>query len=75
VLAIDNLPAEFPRDASEHFGDSLFPLLEQLVRADFNHEYEQLSLPQAVCGAVIAHRGKLTPRYRYLAEALEKARA
>jgi alpha-aminoadipic semialdehyde synthase len=75
VLAIDNLPAEFPRDASEHFGDSLFPLLEKLVGADFNHDYAQLSLPQPVCSAVITHRGKLTPRYRHLEQALEKAGA
>jgi alpha-aminoadipic semialdehyde synthase len=74
-LAIDNLPAEFPRDASEHFGDSLFPLLEKLVGADFNHDYAQLSLPQPVCSAVITHRGKLTPRYRHLKQALEKAGA
>jgi len=75
IMAVDNLPAEFPRDATEHFGDSLYPLLEQLVRADFTADFEHLRLPPPVCGAVIAHRGQLAPRYRYLAEAVEKAPA
>ena len=34
VLAVDNLPAEFPRDASEHFGDSLFPFLNGILTTD-----------------------------------------
>lgn len=75
VLAVDNLPAEFPRDASEHFSDSLFPFLEELLAADFNAEYEHLALPAAVLGAVVAHRGELGPNYRYLEEALQKAGA
>lgn len=75
VLAVDNLPAEFPRDATEHFGDSLYPLLELIVRADYGASFEQLALPASVSGAVIAHRGRLTPRYRYLMEALEKTPA
>jgi len=71
VLAVDNLPAEFPRDASEHFGDALFPFLNGILTTDFSTPFEHLSLPAAVLGATLTHQGELTPRYRYLAEALE----
>jgi alpha-aminoadipic semialdehyde synthase len=75
VLAVDNLPAEFPRDASEHFGDSLFPFLAGLVAADTGVPFEHLSLPAAILGAVLTHGGELTPQYRYLEDALEVHRA
>jgi saccharopine dehydrogenase (NAD+, L-lysine forming) len=73
IMAVDNLPAEIPRDASDHFGDSLFPFVEGLVSADFGRPFEHLALPAAVLGATVAHHGELTPRYRYLEEALRKA--
>lgn len=75
VLAVDNLPAELPREASEHFGDSLFPFLGGLVGADFRCDFEHLSLPAAILEALITHRGELTPRYRYLGRFLEKVPA
>jgi alpha-aminoadipic semialdehyde synthase len=75
VLAVDNLPAELPRDASEFFGDSLYPFLNALAGADFSRPFEHLTLPAAIMGAVITHQGELTPRYRYLEEALSEAEA
>lgn len=75
ILAVDNLPAEFPRDSSEHFGDSLFPFLAALTTADYKLDFERLALPETLLGAVVAHGGELTPRYRYLEEALRKAGA
>lgn len=71
VLAVDNLPAEFPRDASEHFGDSLFPFVQGLLGADFTAPFEHLTLPAAILEATVVHAGELTPRYRYLNEFLE----
>lgn len=73
VLAVDNLPAELPREASEHFGDSLFPFLGGLIAADFRCDFEHLSLPAAILEALITHRGELTPRYRYLERFLDQA--
>lgn len=72
VLAVDNLPTEFPRDATEHFGDSLFPFVDKLVSADYSVPFEHLVLPAAVLGAVVTHAGELAPRYRHLAEALRE---
>jgi alanine dehydrogenase len=70
VLAVDNLPAELPRESSEHFGDSLFPFLGALASADFSRDFEHLSLPAAILEALVTHRGELTPRFRYLERAL-----
>ena len=75
ILAVDNLPAEFPSDASEHFGDSLFPFLAGLVEADYSVDFEHLTLPAALLGAVVTHAGELTPAYRHLASALERSGA
>lgn len=73
VLAVDNLPAEFPRDASEYFGDALFPFLSGLAVGNYGASFEHLALPAAILGAVVAHSGELTPDYRYLEEHLEHA--
>lgn len=73
VLAVDNLPAELPRDASEHFGDALFPFISGILAADYRVGYEHLTLPAAVLRGVIAHGGELTPRYQYLEDAMRKA--
>lgn len=58
VMAVDNLPCELPRDASEDFGDTLvdhvFPLL---MEKD----------PEGIiANGTIAAEGKLTERYSYL---------
>jgi saccharopine dehydrogenase (NAD+, L-lysine-forming) len=56
VLAVDNLLAELPRDASEHFGDSLFPFLASLAAANYQVEFEMLALPAAILGAVVTQK-------------------
>jgi alpha-aminoadipic semialdehyde synthase len=66
VLAVDILPAELPREASEEFSDALAALLPALARADFNVPFSDLDLPPELLGAVIVHGGKLTPDFVYL---------
>ena len=34
MQAVDTLPAELPREATEHFGDNLMPLLPNLIASD-----------------------------------------
>jgi len=75
ILAVDNLPAELPRDATEHFGDSLFPFLGPTASADFDVPYEHLALPAAVLGAVVTHGGELAPGYRHLERPLRESGA
>ncbi len=66
VLAVDILPAELPREASEEFSSALAPFLPALAVADFDVPFAKLDLPPEILGAVIAHRGELTPDYRYI---------
>ncbi|MEJ2189969.1 MAG: bifunctional lysine ketoglutarate reductase /saccharopine dehydrogenase family protein, partial [Acidobacteriota bacterium] len=66
ILAVDILPAELPREASEEFAATLGHFLPALARADFAVPFERLDLPPELLRAVIVHRGKLTPEFKYL---------
>lgn len=75
MLGVDNLPSELPRDASEHFGSRLLPLLEPLLTAqgnDANACYE--ALPPELKRACIASDGELLPKWQYI-ERLRKQAA
>jgi hypothetical protein len=39
-LAVDNLPTEFPREATQWFGDHLLPFLEQILKSNPANEYQ-----------------------------------
>ena len=58
VMAVDNLPAELPRDASEGFGAAF---VKSVIPAFFNGDKDGI-----LERARMTHKGKLTPRYRYL---------
>jgi len=74
IMAVDNLPCELPRESSEHFSTVLRDMVPALGQTDFRSDFEGLHLPPHLKKAVITHRGELTPNYRYLKEALGKAR-
>lgn len=58
VMAVDNLPCEFPRAASEGFGKEMInSIIPQLFNGDPNGILER---------ATVTKSGKLTPRYAYL---------
>ena len=58
VMAVDNLPCELPKDASEGFGDMF---LEHVIPAFFNGDKDGI-----LRRAKITENGKLTPRFSYL---------
>ena len=70
ILAVDILPTELPREASEWFGEALYPFVPALLRADYSVPFEDLALPPELKRAVVAHRGHLTPDYGYIAKFL-----
>jgi saccharopine dehydrogenase (NAD+, L-lysine-forming) len=70
IMAVDILPAELPRDASIHFGDTLEEFVPAIARADYGASYESLDLPGPIKRALILHRGRLTPDYEYMSEYL-----
>jgi alanine dehydrogenase len=58
VMAVDNLPCELPKDASEGFGEMF---LKHVIPAFFNGDKEGI-----LQRAKITEKGKLTPRFSYL---------
>ena len=60
VMAVDNLPAELPRDASDAFGRDL---IERVLPSLINDDKEDMILR-----ATIAEDGKLSEHFQYLAE-------
>ena len=73
IMAVENLPAELPREASDTFSTALLPFIPDLVSADFTGSFEQSNLPGPLRRATILYRGKLTPDFAYLQECLDRA--
>jgi saccharopine dehydrogenase (NAD+, L-lysine-forming) len=70
ICAVDILPAELPRDASEAFSAALGPFLQAVAAADYSGALEASGLPGALQRSCVAWRGELTPDYEYLREHL-----
>lgn len=66
VMAVDILPSELPREASQTFSDALIGFMPEIASADFNLPFENLKLPYSIKRALILHNGELTPEYQYL---------
>jgi len=60
VMAVDNLPCELPKDASEGFGEMF---MEHVIPAFFNGDKDGI-----LARAKMTEKGKLTPRFSYLQE-------
>lgn len=71
VMAVDNLPTELPREASEAFGEVLIPFVYAMGVCDYSKPFEGLDLPAPVKRAVIAHAGKLTTDFEILKKYLK----
>ncbi|WP_339884617.1 NAD(P)-dependent oxidoreductase [Polaribacter vadi] len=63
VMAVDNLPCELPKDASEGFGEMF---LENVIPAFFNNDKEGV-----LKRAKMTENGKLTERFSYLQDYLD----
>jgi saccharopine dehydrogenase (NAD+, L-lysine-forming) len=63
VMAVDNLPGELPRDASEYFGGLL---MDQIIPHLFAEDPEEI-----IERATIMRDGILTERFKYLQDYLE----
>jgi alpha-aminoadipic semialdehyde synthase len=70
IMAVDNLPCEFPRESSEYFSAVLRDMVCSLASADWQADFAHLDLPSHLKKAVIVHKGELTPPFRYLQQHL-----
>lgn len=71
IMAVDNLPCEFPRESSQYFSGVLHDMVRDLAGVDWRADLDQLDLPPHIKKAVIVHKGELAPSYRYLEQFLE----
>ncbi len=72
TMAVDNLPCELAREASDFFSERLLPLLVQMNDTDFGENLDTMSIPDEMRRAVIVHRGALTPRFAYIEDLMNK---
>jgi saccharopine dehydrogenase (NAD+, L-lysine forming) len=73
IMAVDNLPCEFPKESSMEFSSIVKNYIYEIVSEDFNKPYEELSLSNPIKKALILHKGELTKNYHYLIKYLEGA--
>ena len=64
VMAVDNLPCELPKDASEGFGEAF---LEHVIPAFFDEDHNRI-LERA---QITTKEGGLTERFSYLKDYIE----
>ena len=64
VMAVDNLPCELPKDASEGFGEMF---MKHVIPAFFNNDKDGI-----LQRAKITENGKLTERFAYLQEYVDE---
>lgn len=66
MCSIDNLPAQLPIEATEYFGDRLFPYIWEMLPSDATRPLEEEEFSPQVRDAVITSNGKLTPKFEYI---------
>lgn len=66
VMAVDILPSELPRDASQFFSEVLWRYVTPIAKADFSQPFEKVKLPSPIKKALILHNGEFTKDYEYM---------
>lgn len=66
ILAVDNLPCELPKEASQDFGQVLSAYVPAIAAANYHGPLEDCALPDPIKKALILYQGKLTQTYQYM---------
>ncbi|XP_077600335.1 alpha-aminoadipic semialdehyde synthase, mitochondrial-like [Stigmatopora nigra] len=72
MCSIDNLPAQLPIEATEYFGDRLFPYIWEMLPSDATRPLDQEDFSPQVRDAVITSNGALTPKFEYIEKLREQ---
>lgn len=75
VMAVDNLPCEFPRESSLEFSRVLREFVPAIAGADFARPTAALELPFPIQKALLLHRGEFAPEYEYMKEFVQRGGA
>lgn len=74
VCSIDNMPTQIPLEATDAFGNMLFPYMSDIIKSDARKPLEDQKFGSTVAGAVIASNGKLTPNFEYIRQLRQQKR-
>jgi len=66
IMAVENLPAEVPKEATEYFGDKLDDFVPFLANANFDGDLPDLKLPKPLMNGLILFKGEFTERFAYM---------
>jgi saccharopine dehydrogenase (NAD+, L-lysine forming) len=66
VMAVDNLPCEFPRESSVEFSAVLRDFVSPISGTDFSQKPKAMKLPFAIQKALILQRGNFSRDYQYM---------
>ncbi|XP_041652112.1 alpha-aminoadipic semialdehyde synthase, mitochondrial isoform X1 [Cheilinus undulatus] len=72
MCSIDNLPAQLPIEATEYFGDRLFPYIWEMLPSDATRPLDEEEFSPQVRDAVITSNGVLTPKFEYIEKLREQ---
>ncbi|XP_022066877.1 alpha-aminoadipic semialdehyde synthase, mitochondrial [Acanthochromis polyacanthus] len=72
MCSIDNLPAQLPIEATEYFGDRLFPYIWEMLPSDAARPLDEEEFSPQVRDAVITSNGVLTPKFEYIEKLRER---
>lgn len=62
------MPTQLPLEATDAFGDKLFPYINDLIASDATKQFEEENFGHVVKSAVICSNGKLTPAFEYITD-------
>ncbi|KHN75467.1 Alpha-aminoadipic semialdehyde synthase, mitochondrial [Toxocara canis] len=68
VCSIDNMPAQMPYEATEAFGNLLYPYIIDMLNCSTDQPFDHLHCSEDIKRAIITNAGSLTPRYEYITE-------
>ena len=69
------MPTQLPREATDFFGDLLYPHVENIIKSDAKKQFDQKEMDKIgpiVAGSVITTNGKLAPNFEYIAQLREQ---
>ncbi|PIK45481.1 putative alpha-aminoadipic semialdehyde synthase, mitochondrial isoform X2 [Apostichopus japonicus] len=73
VCSVDNMPAQLPREATDHFGEQFTPLIPELIKSDASRPLGEENFSMTVKDVGNNRfQWQLTSKYEYIAELREK---
>lgn len=66
VCSIDNMPTQLPMEATDFFGNLVYPYALDIIQSDASRPIGEHNFSPAVQSAIIASNGELMPKFKYI---------